>query len=248
LNESNELIELRQLVQLFNDKVLNLKFRFSIWESMNNQKLIDRHNKKLRGHVYGYIKNSLLICCFLDIANLGKDEHSDFKLLSLIDIKKLISNISVKNELLTQLQNKKISIDFIGATPPDNIVNELTSKRRAEYIAYFNSSLMALNKKFKDSKFNHNLKKIWNIRSKIAAHNELAVENGQINIFDISVYELKWEDISLLIKDLEEITKLLFAVVENSDMTYSSFDNDIEASISNFWKPILNNLLATPSA
>jgi hypothetical protein len=59
---------------------------------------------------------------------------------------------------------------------------------------------------------------------------------------------LKWEDISLLIKDLEEITKLLFAVVENSDMTYSSFDNDIEASISNFWKPILNNLLATPSA
>lgn len=247
-NESPELIELRQLVQLLNNKVLDLKFRFSIWQSMDNQELTDRHNKKLRGHVYGYIKNSLLICCFLDIANLGKDEHSDFKPLSLVDIKNHISNSNVENQLLAQLQNKKIDIDFNGNTPPDNVVNELASKRRAENISYFNSSLITLNKKFKDSNFNHNLKKLWNIRSKIVAHNELVVDNGQLNFFDISVYGLKWEDISLLIKDLEEITQLLFAIVENSDLQFSTIESDIEASISDFWKPFLKQPLAAPSA
>lgn len=69
---------------------------------MNNKQLLDIQNKNGTGNVYEYIRNSLLICCFLDVANLGKDVDKHFKLLSLVEIKKYIINPKIQNELLTQ--------------------------------------------------------------------------------------------------------------------------------------------------
>ncbi|MGQ0442612.1 MAG: hypothetical protein ACT4OH_04065, partial [Methylophilaceae bacterium] len=169
---------------------------------MNNKPLLNMQNKNGTSNVYEYIRNSLLICCFLDIANLGKDVDRNFKLLSLVEIKKHLNNRNVRDELLAKLQNKQVNINFIGDKPPKQYIEEINLQKRNEFIGFFNSSLKALDTKFKDSDFNHKLNAFWDIRSKIAAHQELSVENGQLSFIDISTSGLKWEDISVLIQDL----------------------------------------------
>ena len=240
MNESSELNELRQLVILFNNSTMSLMFKFAIWESMNDRQLIDVQNRNHTGNVFEYIRNSLLINCFLDIANLGKDVDRHFKLLSLEEIKRLLNNPKIRNELLTQLENKELIISYISSPPPKEYQDTMASERRTELISFFKSSLKSFDKKLKDSKFNHRLNVMWAIRSKIAAHTELAIEDDQLKSIDISTYGLKWDDISLLIKDLCEINKLLFAIVENSDLTCGSFESDMGFAISNFWKPYIS--------
>ncbi len=219
---------------------MSLKFKFAIWESMNDKQLIDVQNRNHTGNVFEYIRNSLLISCFLDIANLGKDLDRHFKLLSLEEIKRLLNNPKIRNELLIQLENKEISISYISSPPSKEYQDTMASERRIKFISFFKSSLKGFDKKLNDSNFNHRLNAMWAIRSKIAAHIELAIDDDKLKFIDISTYGLKWDDVSLLIKDLCEINKLLFAIVENSDLTSDSFESDMGFAISNFWKPYIS--------
>lgn len=244
--ESKDLIELKQLISHFNNSLTNLKSRFAIWKSMNDFMLDNEIHLHKTEYAFFTIKNSLLLSCFIDIANLGRDK--DPKSLSLVRIKLLLDRENIQNELRDIRKNTRTPIDFGKKVPPkvilDNLYKEQT-KRRTEF---FEDSLKKLNEKFINPTFEVKLKSFWKIRSKTAAHTDLYNENGELKFFDISKVGLTWDDLDLMIKSFEEINYFLFAVVEAVEVDFQSFDNDLSKLIGKFWGPFLKLPLAAPSA
>ena len=244
--ESKELLELKQLISHFNNNLANLKSRLAIWKSMNDFTLENAIYKHKTEYAFFTIKNSLLLSCFIDIANLGND--NDSRSLSLVRIMSFLDQEKIKNELRNIRKNTRVQIDFGIKGSPKVIVNilyEMQTKRRTEF---FEDSLKKLNEKYTEPTFKAKLKLFWDVRRKSAAHIDLSNKDGELKFFDISKLGLTWDDLDLIVKNFEEINYFLFAVVEAAEVDFQSFDNDLSMQIGKFWEPFLKFPLAEPSA
>lgn len=235
LAESEKLTELRQLISHFNNSLANLKSIFAIWESMNDENLISRVNKKVSAYTYQTIRHSLLLSCTSDIANLAKD--NDRRSLSLVNIMNVINDEEIKAELLSIRKNTRNTISFSGKKPPKQFVEELYDEQTAKRVNFFNDNLEKLSAKYKNPELQQKLEKFWTVRSKIAAHKDLYNKDGELLLFSTKPVDINFEDIGQLVSDLEEFNELLHAVVDATDVGWESFDSDVKNSISKFWQP-----------
>lgn len=233
--ESSELKKLRQLTLLFNNNIANLKSRFAILESMNDESLIKSIADKSDTYIYNTIRHSLLLSCTIDIAVLAKD--SDPRSLSIINIMNLINAPQINLELLQIRGNSKREIHFAGSRPSKETIEKLYKEQTDKRINFYKNSLSNLKAKFENEALNNQFTKLWEIRNKVAAHKDIINISDKHILFSSSEINITLQDLGKLILELESFNKLFYAVVEATDVSWESFESELLHSIKKFWQP-----------
>lgn len=233
--ESSELKKLRQLILLFNNNIANLKSRFAILESMNDESLIKSIADKSDTYIYNTIRHSLLLSCTIDIAVLAKD--SDPRSLSIINIMNLINAPQINLEFLQIRGNSKREIHFAGSRPSKETIEKLYKEQTDKRINFYKNSLSNLKAKFENEALNNQFTKLWEIRNKVAAHKDIINISDKHILFSSSEINITLQDLGKLILELESFNKLFYAVVEATDVSWESFESELLHSIKKFWQP-----------
>jgi hypothetical protein len=233
--ESAELKKLRQLVFHFNNNIANLKNRFAILESMNDEGLIKSITEKSDAYIYSTIRHSLLLSCTIDIAVLAKDSNP--RSLSIKNIMDLINAPQINLELLKIKENSNRKIHFAGSRPSDETIEMLYKEQTDKRINLYKNSLTNLKVKLENESLNNQFIKLWEIRNKVAAHKDIINISDKYVPFSSSEINITLQDLRKLISELESFNKLFHAVVEATDVSWESFESDLRHSIKKFWRP-----------
>lgn len=233
--ESPELKRLRQLILHFNNNIANLKSRFAILESMNDEGLIKSIADKSDAYIYSTIRHSLLLSCTIDIAVLAKD--SDPRSLSIKSIMDLIKTPHIDLELLKIRRSSKREIHFAGSRPSEETIEILYKEQTDKRINFYKNSLTKLKEKQANESLNNQFTKLWEIRNKVAAHKDIINISDKYILFSSSEINITLQDLGKLILELESFNKLFHAVVEATDVSWESFESELRHSVTKFWRP-----------
>lgn len=233
--ESPELKRLRQLIIHFNNNIANLKSRFAILESMNDEGLIKSISDKSDAYIYSTIRHSLLLSCTIDIAVLAKDSNP--RSLSIKNIMDLINAPQINLELLKIRENSKRDIHFAGRRPSEETIEVLYKEQTDKRINFYKNSLTNLKAKLENESLNNQFTKLWEIRNKVAAHKDIMNISDKYILFSSSEINITLQDLGKLILELESFNKLFHAVVEATDVSWESFESQLRHSIKKFWRP-----------
>ena len=239
-NNTNQLGDINQLLEHFNNGVLNLKAKHLVWLSMNDKKLLSNELIKNGSNTYNIIRDSLFIACMLDIANLGRD--NDNRSLSLINIMNFFKNNEkkIKEKLLEDIKNFKSAPSVQGSIPPESDIQRFDKNHRAEKINELNNNFAMFHSMYEDKSMQGKLSSFWIFRNKVAAHQDIYDKKGNLREFDISNLNLKYDDLTIAIEYLLDINKLLHQILKNKILYYDDLNKEVSDNANQFWQPFFN--------